>query len=215
MLTYKELIMIDPNTKHPLKHFPEVSLETVFLKNCITNPNIEVGDYTYFNSKDNPERFEKDNVIFAARCKLIIGKFCQIATGTKFLMADANHPLKGFSTYPFFVFGEQWNDYEPDLTNKGDTIVGNDVWLGHHSVIMPGVKIGDGAIISAYAVVTKDVPPYTVAAGNPAQIKKRRFDEHTIQKLLEIQWWNWDYDKITKNIKAIVGANIEKLCLHL
>jgi virginiamycin A acetyltransferase len=183
----------------------------IFLKNFITNPNIQVGDYTYYHDAVHPERFEKDNVILLYTCKLIMGKFCQIAQGTKFIMGDANHQMDGFSTFPFYVFGKEWAEYEPRFPTKGDTIVGNDVWFGHGSVIMPGVKIGDGAIIGACSVVTKDVHPYTIVGGNPAKEIRKRFSEDIVKKLLEIQWWNWDIDKITRNIKAIVGADIQKL----
>lgn len=188
-----------------------ITKKVIFLKHFITNPNIDVGDYTYYHDMHQPERFEEENVIILHACKLIIGKFCQIAHGTKFIMSSANHPLDGFSTFPFFVFGKDWGNYEPHLTSKGDTVIDHDVWFGHQSVIMPGVKIGSGAIIGAYAVVTKDVPPYTVVGGNPAKIIKQRFSDGVVDELLKISWWNWDYDKITRNIEAIAGADIEKL----
>lgn len=197
-----------PTTLYPLS---KINRELIFLKNFITNPNIQVGDYTYYHDREAPEKFEKENVIMLYTCRLIIGNFCQIAHGTQFMMSDANHQIDGFSTYPFFVFGEDWANYEPNFLRKGDTIVGNDVWFGYQSVIMPGVKIGDGAIIAACSVVTKDVPPYTIVGGNPAKMIRKRFDDQTIEKLLEIQWWNWDYAKISRNIKAIVGADIQML----
>jgi virginiamycin A acetyltransferase len=199
---------VEANTPYPISH---INREMIFLKNFITNPNIQVGDYTYYHDAVHPERFEKDNVILLYTCKLIMGKFCQIAQGTKFIMGDANHQMDGFSTFPFYVFGKEWAEYEPRFPTKGDTIVGNDVWFGHGSVIMPGVKIGDGAIIGACSVVTKDVHPYTIVGGNPAKEIRKRFSEDIVKKLLEIQWWNWDIDKITRNIKAIVGADIQKL----
>lgn len=184
--------------------------ETIFLKNFIHNPNIIVGDYTYYHDDVHPERFEYENVKGCYKCKLIIGKFCQIAHRTTFITDDMNHPMGGFSTYPFFIF-ENWNNYTPKLDNNRDTIVGNDVWFGTSSVIMPGVSIGDGAIIGAYAVVAKNVEPYSVVVGNPAKVIKKRFPDDIVKELLEIQWWNWDYDKITRNIDLIVGADIEKL----
>jgi len=199
--------MISPNTKYPLGS--EKTL--IFLKHFITNPNIEVGDYTYYHDLHHPEKFETENVVLIHSGKLIIGKFCQIAQGTKFIMSGANHQMSGFSTFPFFIFGKEWNTYTPDLMKKGDTIVGNDVWFGHSSVIMPGVTIGDGAIIGAHAVVTKDVPPYTILGGNPAKEIRKRFPDDVICKLLEIKWWNWKYEKITRSIDAIVGADIQKL----
>ncbi|MEZ5315483.1 MAG: CatB-related O-acetyltransferase [Chlamydiales bacterium] len=209
-------MMLSPDNPYPIE---KVTKAVVFLKNFITNPNIRVGDYTYYDGRDHPESFEIDNVIFARSCNLIIGKFCQLAYGTKFILSDANHQMSGFSTFPFFIFGKmgegcpEWEDYDLDLPNKGDTQVGNDVWFGYESTIMPAVKIGDGAIIAAKAVVTKDVSPYTIVGGNPARAIRNRFSDEVIQQLLAIQWWEWDYEKITRNISAIVGANIQEL-LH-
>jgi len=206
--------MLSPETLYPLE---SISKDVIFLKNFITNPNIQVGDYTYYAGRGNGENFEKENVEMIYSCKLVIGKFCQIAFGTKFLMSDANHQMDGFSTYPFFIFGkhneacESWSDYEPAFPKKGDTVVGNDVWFGHQSFILPGVTIGDGAIIGARTIVTKDVPPYTIVGGNPAKTIRKRFSDETIDQLLEIQWWNWEIDKISHNVKAIVGADIQKL----
>jgi len=203
------------------KKFPldksETEASIVFLNQIVKNPNIIVGDYTYYDAKDKPENFEKFNVVFGVYSKLVIGKFCQIAHGTKFILNDANHQMDGFSTYPFFVFGkwskgqEKWAEYTPNLPDKGDTIIGNDVWFCHESVIMPGVKVGDGAIIGSRAVVTKDVPPYSIVGGNPAKVIRKRFSDEIIEKLLEIKWWDWEYEKISQNIPAIVGADIDKL----
>lgn len=206
--------MLSPNTPYPLE---KVTKAVLFLKNFITNPNIQVGDYTYYDGRDHGEKFETENVIFARSCQLIIGKFCQIAYGTKFLLSDANHQMSGFSTFPFFIFGNmaegcpEWADYKLDLPNKGDTVIGNDVWFGHEAMIMQGVKISDGAIIAARSVVVKDVPPYTIVGGNPAKIIRKRFPDEIIEQLVKIQWWNWDYEKITRNIPAIVSADIEML----
>lgn len=206
--------MLSPDTKYPIA---KATKDVIFLKNFIQNPNIQIGDYTYYDGRSQAENFETENVIFARTCKLIIGKFCQLAYGTKFILSDANHQMSGFSTYPFFIFGKmgegcpEWQDYEVNLSNKGDTIVGNDVWFGHESIVMPAVKIGDGAIIAARAVVTKNVAPYTIVGGNPAQSIRKRFSDKMIYQLLKIQWWNWEYEKITRNIKAIVGADIQAL----
>ncbi|MCB1149570.1 MAG: CatB-related O-acetyltransferase [Chlamydiia bacterium] len=205
--------MLSPETLYPIGK--KSTRDVVFLKNFITNPLIEVGDYTYYDG--GGEKFQEENVIIIHSCKLVIGKFCQIARGTKFLMSDANHQMSGFSTYPFNIFGmfndacPEWADYTPDYPKKGDTVIGNDVWFGRESLIMPGVKIGDGAIIGARALVTKDVPPYTIVGGNPAKPLRQRFDDATIEKLLKIRWWDWSYEKITRNIPHIVGADIEKL----
>lgn len=193
--------------------------QTVYLKNVINNPNIIVGEYTMYNDfVNNPVLFEKNNVLYhypINNDKLIIGKFCSIACGAKFLMNSANHTMNSLSTYPFPIFFEEWNLKKEDITsawdNKGDIIIGNDVWIGYEAVIMPGVTIADGAIIATRAVVTKDVPPYAIVAGVPAKIIKKRYDEEKIQKLLKLKWWDWEQKKIKENIKAIKSGNIENL----
>ena len=213
--------MYGPNPDKPypfedLNYVLDNLKRTVFLKHIITRKNITTGDYTYYDHPINPNNFEKENVLYHydfSPEKLIIGKFCAIAADVKFIMASANHKLDGFSTYPFGIFGKGW-EKENDLsllTKKGDTIIGNDIWFGYGATIMPAVTIGDGAIIAAKSVVTKDVPPYAVVGGNPARILKMRFNENIIKKLLEVKWWNWDIEKITKNIKYIINNNIELL----
>ena len=206
--------MLMPDLKFPLENEKGI----IFLKNFITNPNIEIGDYTYYDPRDqNPNAFEKENVIFGYTAKLKIGKFCQIAHGTKFFLEDSNHQMNGFSTYPFFIFGKltehcpEWANYTPEFPKKGDTVIGNDVWFGHKSMIMPGGKIGDGAIIAAGSVVVKDVAAYCIVGGNPAKVLKNRFSDEVIKKLQEICWWNWDYEKISRNISKIVAADIGAL----
>ncbi|ACV27293.1 transferase hexapeptide repeat protein [Kangiella koreensis DSM 16069] len=202
----------NPNDKEPLKGFPQVG----FLKNFISSPNIEVGDYTYYDDPDGPENFEA-NVLYHFPFigdKLKIGKFCAIAKGVKFIMNGANHKVSGFSTYPFYIFGNGWEKVLPgegELPYKGDTVIGHDVWLGYESTIMPGVSIGDGAIVASKSVVTADVPAYSIVGGNPAKVLKLRFDEATIEKLLSIAWWNWSAEKITENLEAIVNSDIEAL----
>ena len=193
--------------------------ETIYLKHVITNPNITVGDFTMYNDFVNdPMLFEKNNVLYhypINHDKLQIGKFCSIACGAKFLFNSANHTLSSLSTYPFPLFFEEWGLEKKDVTNtwdnKGDIIIGNDVWIGYEAVILAGVTIGDGAIIGTRAVVTKDVPPYMIVGGVPAKPIKRRFPEETISTLLEIQWWNWSEERIAKNIGAIQSGNIEQL----
>ena len=193
--------------------------ETIYLKHVITNPNITVGDFTMYNDFVNdPTLFEKNNVLYhypINHDKLQIGKFCSIACGAKFLFNSANHTLSSLSTYPFPLFFEEWGLEKKDVTNawdnKGDIIIGNDVWIGYEAVILAGVTIGDGAIIGTRAVVTKDVPPYTIVGGVPAKPIKKRFSEETISALLEIQWWNWFEKRIAKNIGAIQSGNIEQL----
>ncbi|MCB6993123.1 CatB-related O-acetyltransferase [bacterium 210820-DFI.6.37] len=193
--------------------------ETIYLKHVITNPNITVGDFTMYNDFVNdPALFEKNNVLYhypINHDKLRIGKFCSIACGAKFLFNSANHTLSSLSTYPFPLFFEEWGLEKKDVTkawdHKGDIIIGNDVWIGYEAVILAGVTIGDGAIIGTRAVVTKDVPPYTIAGGVPAKPIKRRFPEEIISALLEIQWWNWSEERIARNIGAIQSGNIEQL----
>lgn len=193
--------------------------ETIYLKHVITNPYITVGDFTMYNDFVNdPTLFEKNNVLYhypINHDKLQIGKFCSIACGAKFLFNSANHTLSSLSTYPFPLFFEEWGLEKKDVTNawdnKGDIIIGNDVWIGYEAVILAGVTIGDGAIIGTRAVVTKDVPPYTIVGGVPAKPIKKRFSEETISALLEIQWWNWSEKRIAKNIGAIQSGNIEQL----
>lgn len=172
----------------------------------------------YNDFVNDPTLFEKNNVLYhypINHDKLIIGKFCSIACGAKFLFNSANHTLSSLSTYPFPLFFEEWNLDKKNVAqswdNKGDIIIGNDVWTGYEAVILAGVSIGDGAIIGARAVVTKDVPPYTIVGGVPAKSIKKRFSDETISSLLSIQWWNWSKEKISKNIKAIQAGKIDEL----
>lgn len=193
--------------------------ETIYLKHVITNPNITVGDFTMYNDfVNNPTLFENNNVLYhypINHDKLQIGKFCSIACGAKFLFNSANHTLSSLSTYPFPLFFEEWGLEKKDVTNawdnKGDIVIGNDVWIGYEAVVLAGVTIGDGAIIGTRAVVTKNVPPYTIVGGVPAKPIKKRFSEETISALLEIQWWNWSKERIARNIGAIQCGNIEQL----
>lgn len=192
--------------------------QIVYLKNVITRANIEVGEYTIYNDfYDDPRDFEKNNVLYHYPIngdKLIIGKFCSIACRAKFLMTSGNHTLKSLSTYSFPIFYEEWDEtsnVKDAWDNKGDIIIGNDVWIGYDAIIMPGVKIGDGAIIGTRALVTKDVLPYTIALGIPAKPIKKRYDDYTISKLLKIKWWDWSADKIKAKIKNIQLGNIKEL----
>ncbi|TBR58970.1 Vat family streptogramin A O-acetyltransferase [Mastigocladus laminosus UU774] len=202
----------DPKNPHPMQGFPQVC----FIKNTVSNPNIIIGDYTYYDDLEDSENFER-NVLYHYPFigdKLIIGKFCALATGVKFIMNGANHQMSGFSTYPFNIFGSGWERVTPkpdELPFKGDTVIGNDVWIGYEAMIMPGVKIGDGAIVAAKSVVVKDVAPYTIVGGNPASLVRQRFSDEIIKTLLEIAWWDWDIEKITRNLEKIVGADVEAL----
>ncbi len=205
-----------PTGPNPQAAFPLTGYDRLcFLKNIVTNPNILVGDYTYYDDFENVQNFEK-NVKYHFDFigdKLIIGKFCMIASDVTFIMNGANHLTEAISTYPFAIFGNGWEHAMEGKTypHKGDTIIGNDVWLGHKAVVMPGVTIGDGAIVAAYAVVTRNVEPYTIVGGNPAKPIRKRFSEEQIEKLLEICWWNWEIDKITRHVQLLTANNVEDL----
>jgi virginiamycin A acetyltransferase len=200
----------DPNRLYPIAEHPRVC----FIKNLIKSPNIIVGDYSYYDDPIDPENFEKNVLYNYGSDKLIIGKFCAIATNVKFIMGGANHKLDGISTYPFPIFGNGWEtamNLLIELPSKGDTAIGNDVWIGYESVIMPGVKIGDGAIVAAKSVVVKDVAPYTIVGGNPASKIKRRFSDEEVVQLLKIRWWDWEIAKISRNINLIMQGDIQAL----
>jgi len=193
--------------------------QTVYLKNVITDPAIMVGDYTMYNDFVNdPVEFEKNNVLYHYPINhdhLIIGKFCSIACGATFLFNSANHTRSSLSTYPFPLFFEEWGLEKENVAaswdNKGDIVIGNDVWIGYEAVIMAGVTIGDGAIIGARAVVTKDVPPYTVAGGIPAKPIRKRYSQETIAALSELKWWDWPQERIAQNLHAIQKGHLEKM----
>lgn len=193
--------------------------ETVYLKNVITRPSITVGDYTIYNDfVRDPRDFEKNNVLYhypVNHDRLVIGKFCSVACGAKFLFTSANHTMRSLSTYPFPIFFEQWDSDIRHVAdawdNKGDIIVGNDVWIGYEAVILAGVTIGDGAIIGARAVVTRDVPPYAIVGGVPAKPIRRRFDDDTAQRLQALAWWDWPSEKIKANLDAIQSGNIDRI----
>ena len=201
----------NPNTK-----FPVPNIDTgCYVKPLIKNPNVSVGDFTYFSDDINPENFEQQITHFYDfyEDKLIIGKFCQIAKGVIFMMNGANHKMNAFSTYPFYIF-EGWSAEIPPINEfslKGDTVIGNDVWIGEYSTILAGVKIGDGAIIGTRSVVASDIEPYTIVCGNPARPIRKRFDKETIDFLLKLKWWNWSIEKIKQNIDILSNTDIEKL----
>lgn len=193
--------------------------QTVYLKSVITGPNITVGDDTMYNDFVNdPTQFEKNNVLYhypVNHDQLVIGKFCSIACGAKFLFNSANHAMSSLATYPFPIFFEEWGLDRKDVAtawdNKGDIVIGSDVWIGYEAVILAGVTIGDGAIIGTRAVVTKDVPPYTVVGGVPARPIRKRFSEETVSALLELRWWDWPREKISGNLRAIQSGRLEQL----
>lgn len=197
----------DPNKIFPLPNSDKVT----YVKPTIKNPNIIVGDFTYFSDVD----FEKHvtHHYDFNNDKLIIGKFCQIAAGVNFVMNGANHQMNSISTFPFYIF-EGWEQNIPPISQmpmKGDTVIGNDVWIGQNSTILPGVHINDGAIIGMNSVVGSDVPAYTIVAGNPAKKIRKRFDDELIQILLKLQWWNMSIEKINSLIPILTCSNLEKV----
>lgn len=193
--------------------------QTVYLKNVISRDNIEVGDYTIYNDFVNdPRMFEQNNVLYQYPInhdRLIIGKYCSIACGAKFIFTSANHTMQSLATYPFPIFFEEWELPGAEITkawdNKGNIVIGNDVWIGYEAVIMSGVTIGDGAIIGTRAVVTKDVPPYAIVGGVPAKLIRKRFSEDTVGKLLKLQWWKWEDEKVKHHLEDIMSGNIGAL----
>ncbi len=207
--------MPDTNKIYPRSHDQSI----VYLKNVITRSTIEVGDYTIYNDfVHDPRDFEKNNVLYHYPVngdRLKIGKFCAIACGARFLFTSGNHALRSLSTYTFPIFFEEWGldakNIREAWDNKGDITVGNDVWIGYEAVILSGVTIGDGAIIGARAVVTKDVPPYTIVGGVPARPIRRRFDEATVQRLSALRWWDWDAEKIRRALPLIQAGEMDAL----
>ncbi len=205
--------MTGPN---PATTYPLEGIKTLcFLRNIVHLPNVEIGEYTYYDDFENVGNFMK-NIRYHFEFtgdKLIIGRFCQIASGVEFIMNGGNHLTSGISTYPFAIFGNGWERAMEGKSypNKGNTVVGNDVWIGYRSLIMPGVTIGDGAIIATASVVTGDVPPYAIVGGNPARIIRMRFSPEEIQQLLQIRWWDWDAAKITRNLPLLTSSDVAKL----
>lgn len=206
---------MDATKVYPRSNDPD----TVYLRSVITRENISVGEFTIYNDfYHDPREFEKNNVLYqypVNHDRLVIGKYCSIACGAKFIFTSANHTRRSLATYPFPIFYEEWGLEGKDVAsawdNKGDIVIGNDVWIGFEAVIMPGVTIGDGAIIGTRAVVTKDVAPYTIVGGVPAKEIKKRYDEETIQKLEQIRWWEWPEEKVKEKLKYITEGKIEEL----
>lgn len=203
----------DCDKVHPIDAFPQIC----FIKNTVKNKNIEIGDYTYYDDPEDSENFER-NVLYHFDFigdKLKIGKFCSIAKGAQFIMNGGSHRVDTFSSFPFPIFGGSWAEklvgVELGAPSKGDTVIGNDVWIGREAVIMPGVHIGDGAVIAAKAIVASDIPAYSIYGGNPARFIRKRFSDDIIQQLLQIKWWDWSIEDITDNLDAIFGVNLEKL----
>lgn len=202
----------DPNAIYPNEAIKSIC----YIKNVVTRPNIIVGDYTYYDDINGPEKFEEHvthHYEFIGD-KLLIGKFCAIAKGIEFVMNGANHRMNSVTTYPFNIMGNGWEKSTPaldDLPLKGDTVVGNDVWIGQNVTVMPGVRIGDGAIIAANTVVVKDVSPYHIAGGNPSKIIRKRFDDELIAHLLIMKWWDWPARKIFDNLETLCSGDLTKI----
>lgn len=194
-------------------------VHTVYLNAVVKDPSIEVGDYTIYNDfVSDPLFFERNNVLYhypVNHERLLIGKFCSIACGAKFMFNCANHSLKSLSTYTFPLFYEDWDLEKADVAsawdNKGDIIIGNDVWIGFEAIVMAGVRIGDGAIVAARAVVTHDVPPYTIVGGVPAKVIRKRFDDKVIQKLVTLKWWEWPIGKIRRSLPYLTKGWVDRL----
>jgi len=190
----------------------------VFLKPLVRSPTIDVGEYTYYDSPDDPTAFERDAVLYGfGPERLIIGRFCAIAAEVRFLMPGANHADLGPSTYPFGVFGAGWADTMDivmSAPSRGDTVVGHDVWLGYSALVLPGVRIGHGAVVAAASVVARDVPPYAIVAGNPARVIRSRFPEEDVARLLRAAWWDWPIDLVTEHARTIMAgtaADLERI----
>ncbi len=206
---------MNSNLTYPRKH----DKETVYLKNVVKDPAIEVGDYTIYNDYVNdPVDFEKNNVLYhypVNKERLIIGRYCSIACGAKFIFTSANHTQRSLAAYPFGIFFDEWDlpveRIADTWDNKGDIVIGNDVWIGYEAVIMQGVHIGDGAVIGTRAVVTKDVEPYSIVGGIPAKTIRSRFDQPVVDALLSLKWWDWSEEKVKENLEAITSGNVRKL----
>ncbi len=202
----------------PHKIYPRTGdTNTCYLRNVVTKPNIVVGDYTIYHDFDDPTAFERKNVLYHYPIngdRLTIGKFCSIACGAKFIFNGANHTLSSFSTYPFPIFTEAWNTDQKVTEawdNKGDIILENDVWIGFESIVLAGVRIGNGAIVGARSLVNKDVPPYSIVGGSPARVIRKRFPDEVIELLQESAWWDWDIERIREGIPVFASGDLSAL----
>ena len=203
----KNGIIPDPDKIFPLPNTDSVT----YIKPTVKNPNIIAGDFSYYSGLDFESRVTHHYDFIGD--KLIIGKFCQIGAGVEFIMNGANHQMNAVSTFPFYTL-EGWNMASPaeeDMPLKGDTVIGSDVWIGQNAVILPGVHIGDGAIIGANSVVGSDVEPYTIVAGNPARLIRRRFDGELVELLLQWKWWDKSVEEIDCLIPILTNSNLEEV----
>lgn len=208
----------DPDAVHPIAELPNIC----FVKNVVKSPNVFIGEYTYYDDPVDSTLFETNNILFnwpEFGDRLVIGKFCALAYDVKFLMGPANHRMGSVSTYPFSVFGGAWGESTPShmsqLPRKGDIVVGNDVWIGRESLIMPGVKIGDGAIVAARSVVVKDVAPYSIYGGNPAGCIRMRFDEEMVGLLERVRWWDFGKEKLLEWLPVLCNEDMEEVAAFL
>ncbi|MFF7245421.1 CatB-related O-acetyltransferase [Embleya sp. NPDC008237] len=187
----------------------------VLLKPLVTSPLIDVGEFSYYDDPDDPTAFETRNVLYHyGPERLVIGRFCALGEGVRFIMNGANHRMDGPSTFPFPIMGGSWAEHFDLITGlpgRGDTVVGNDVWFGYRSTVMPGVRIGNGAIVASGAVVVDDVPDYTIVGGNPARPIRARYDPADIARLLELAWWNWPIEHITRHLRTIMSGTVADL----
>ncbi|MFF7299878.1 CatB-related O-acetyltransferase [Streptomyces sp. NPDC008265] len=201
----------DPSVLHPVPGQPRV----VLLKPLVTSPLIEVGEYSYYDDPDDATAFESRNVLYHyGPEKLVIGRFCALATGVRFLMNGANHRMDGPSTFPFPIMGGSWSEHADLITGlpgRGDTVVGHDVWLGHGATVMPGVRIGHGAIVAAGSVVVEDVPDYGIVGGNPARLLRTRHSEEDIARLLAVAWWDWPREHLTRHVRTVMSGTVSAL----
>lgn len=201
----------DPSALHPMPDQPRV----VLLKPLVTSPLIEVGEYSYYDDPDDPTAFETRNVLYHyGPEKLVIGKFCALGTGVRFIMNGANHRTDGPSTFPFPIMGGSWAEHFDLITGlpgRGDTVVGNDVWLGYRAMVMPGIRIGHGAIVASAAIVVNDVPDYGIVGGNPARLIRSRYNEQDITRLLTLAWWDWPAEHLTRHLRTIMSGSIDNL----
>lgn len=206
----------DPKVLHPVEGQDRV----VYLRPLVTDPRIEVGEYTYYDDPDDALGFERNAVLYAyGPERLIIGRYCAIASGVRFVMPGANHADLGPSTFPFGIFGPPW-DVTMDLVmgapSRGDTVIGNDVWLGYQALVLPGVTIGHGAVVAAASVVASDVPPYAIVGGNPARVISRRYEDDDVKRLLRAAWWDWPVELVTEHARTIMSgtpAELEQIAL--
>ncbi|GAA5056475.1 CatB-related O-acetyltransferase [Nocardia callitridis] len=206
------IVAADPTVLHPMVGQPRV----VLLKPLVTSPLIEVGEFSYYDDPDGATGFETKNVLYHyGPEKLVIGKFCALATGVRFIMNGANHRMDGPSTFPFpTVGGAAWAPFVEllmELPNRGDTVIGNDVWLGYGVTVMPGVRIGHGAIVAAGSVVTADVPDYGIVGGNPARLIRMRYNDDDIARLLAVAWWDWPLEHLTANLRTVMTGSVSEL----